>query len=62
MCLDWVSNLSSTNNDDRGGVQSDPLRGSSYAGLTRVSRADVRRDMIEGAAWLPGSGPGMTGG
>ena len=42
MCLDWVSNLSSTNNGDRGGVQSHPLRGSS-AGLTRVSKADVRR-------------------
>jgi hypothetical protein len=62
MCLDWVSNLSSTNTGDRGGVQSHPVRGSSFASLARVSKADVRRDMTEGAAWLPGSEPGMAGG
>src|SRR3984885_7058453 len=31
---------------------------SSYAGLIRVSRADVREMITEGATWMPGSVPG----
>src|SRR5271167_2594944 len=34
---------------------------SSCTGLSRASRADVRRIIIDGAAWMPGSRPGMTG-
>ena len=34
---------------------------SSCTGLSRASRADVRRIIIDDAAWMPGSRPGMTG-
>src|SRR5277367_1184910 len=34
------------------------LSASSYAGLIRVSRADVREMIPEGAAWMPSSVPG----
>jgi hypothetical protein len=30
--------------------------------LTRASRADARGIITEGAAWTPGSRPGMTSG
>jgi hypothetical protein len=31
-------------------------------GLTRSSKAQVREIITEGAAWMPGSGPGASGG
>ena len=36
-------------------VPTSRIAASSYAGLIRVSKADVRRIIIEGTAWMPGS-------
>jgi hypothetical protein len=62
MCLDWVSNLSSTNNDDKGGVPISSPPWVVIRGLDPRIQGRRPQDMTEGAAWLPGSGPGMTGG